>query len=438
MMPSDSRASFSAVIAATTSVSGLSVMPIKFRCQHCQQLLGISRSQADAVVDCPRCGRALRVPGVDGKTQPLPTNRPATHADEDLRSALTALSTLTALGEDSTALGKGSSAATTLRADAKPSVTNGQTKSHAVVQDVQPVAPSKASDDPQISAAAEHVPEFHGSAEAAEAAQRQPDVVSTSTTTAEHLPDEDLLVPLRELADFGKTTTAGSAANSTETLSSHRSSETRPRRNKVVLAIVAVLLFGNGFLIGRGLFSTEGSVPVEDDAEPLALQQGAGVAAENANVTSPSDASTVATDGKSISGRVVYEDESGAVLPDAGALVLALPDDRSGSLRLDGGPLWLRTDAPDRRAVIAALQQLQAEVTTANEDGRFQLHRFTDSHRLLVISKHRQRAQQEEPAVEVVERLRRWFESVPHLTGRLVVQELSVDDPSSEILVPFR
>jgi ribosomal protein S27E len=253
------------------SISGSAVMPIKFRCQHCQQLLGISRSQADAVVDCPRCGRALRVPGVDGKTQPLPTNRPATHADEDLRSALTALSTLTALGEDSTALGKDSSAATTSRAVAKPTVTNGQTKSHAVVQAVQPVARSKASGNPQVSVNAQHDPEVLDPPDAAEAAQRQPDVVSTSTTTAEHPPDEDLLVPLRELADFGKTTTSGSAANSTETLSSHGPSETKRRRSTVVLAIVAVLLLGNGFLFGRGLFSSAGSAPVEGDADQLAL-----------------------------------------------------------------------------------------------------------------------------------------------------------------------
>jgi hypothetical protein len=317
-------------------------------------------------------------------------------------------------------------------------VTNGQTKSHAVVQAVQPVARSKASGNPQVSVNAQHDPEVLDPPDAAEAAQRQPDVVSTSTTTAEHPPDEDLLVPLRELADFGKTTTSGSAANSTETLSSHGPSETKPRRSKVVLAIVAVLLFGNGFLIGRGLFSSAGSAPVEGDADQLALQQGAGDVDASANAIPVIGGPTDGADGKSVSGRVVYEDESGTLLPDSGALVLALPDARIGSLRLDGGPLWLRTDAPDRRAVIAALQQLQAEVTSANEDGRFQLHRFTDSHRLLVISKHRQRAQQEEPAPEIVELLKRWFESVPHLTGRLAVQERAVDDPSTETLVQFR
>lgn len=420
------------------SISGSAAMPIKFRCQHCQQLLGISRSQADAVVDCPRCGRALRVPGVDGKTQPLPTNRPATHADENLRSALTALSTLSALSDDSTVPGKDSSAATTSRADARPSATNGQTQSRGGEHGERPVAPSRVSGNPLVSANAQHVPELLDPSDAVEAAQRQPDVTATSTATAEHPPDEDLLVPLRELADFGKVTPAGSAANSTDALPSHRSSETKPRRNKVVLAIVAVLLFGNGFLLGRGLFRTAGTAPAEEDAEQLALKQGEGAAVGHANAASATDGSTDAMGSTRLSGRVVYEDESGALLPDSGALVLALPDARSGSMRLDGGPLWLRTDAPDRRAVIAALQQLQAEVTSANEDGRFQLHRFTDSHRLLVISKHRQRAQQEEPAAEIVERLRRWFESVPHLTGRLAVQELAVDNPSAETLVQFR
>ncbi|HID22034.1 MAG TPA: hypothetical protein EYP14_06490, partial [Planctomycetaceae bacterium] len=48
-------------------------MPIKFRCKHCRQLLGIARSRAGAVVDCPACGRTIRVPGLDGRVDPIPT-----------------------------------------------------------------------------------------------------------------------------------------------------------------------------------------------------------------------------------------------------------------------------------------------------------------------------------------------------------------------------
>ena len=47
-------------------------MPIKFRCNYCRQFLGISRAQAGGIVDCPTCGRSIRVPLLDGTLQPLP------------------------------------------------------------------------------------------------------------------------------------------------------------------------------------------------------------------------------------------------------------------------------------------------------------------------------------------------------------------------------
>lgn len=48
-------------------------MAIKFRCRHCGQFLGISLSRAGNVVDCPSCGRQLRVPDLDGRIRPLPS-----------------------------------------------------------------------------------------------------------------------------------------------------------------------------------------------------------------------------------------------------------------------------------------------------------------------------------------------------------------------------
>ena len=70
-------------------------MPIKFRCQHCRQLLGIARRQAGEVVDCPTCGRSVRVPVPGGKVEPLPP------PELDLRDPrlLKALDELAAIGD---------------------------------------------------------------------------------------------------------------------------------------------------------------------------------------------------------------------------------------------------------------------------------------------------------------------------------------------------
>jgi len=40
-------------------------MPIRFRCPHCQQLLGIARRKAGTRVECPTCRASVLVPGTD-------------------------------------------------------------------------------------------------------------------------------------------------------------------------------------------------------------------------------------------------------------------------------------------------------------------------------------------------------------------------------------
>lgn len=47
-------------------------MPIKFRCGACDQLLGIARRKAGAVVDCPTCGAKTIVPRPRDTGEPAP------------------------------------------------------------------------------------------------------------------------------------------------------------------------------------------------------------------------------------------------------------------------------------------------------------------------------------------------------------------------------
>jgi hypothetical protein len=46
-------------------------MPIRFRCEHCHQLLGIARRKAGSRVECPTCHARVLVPPTDtGATAP--------------------------------------------------------------------------------------------------------------------------------------------------------------------------------------------------------------------------------------------------------------------------------------------------------------------------------------------------------------------------------
>ena len=51
-------------------------MPIRFRCQYCNQLLGISRRKAGTAVRCPTCRGQVIVP-TTGPEEPAPGDRPA-------------------------------------------------------------------------------------------------------------------------------------------------------------------------------------------------------------------------------------------------------------------------------------------------------------------------------------------------------------------------
>src|SRR5262249_30737990 len=42
-----------------------SVMPIRFRCPHCHQLLGIARRKSGSMVHCPTCNASVLVPDTD-------------------------------------------------------------------------------------------------------------------------------------------------------------------------------------------------------------------------------------------------------------------------------------------------------------------------------------------------------------------------------------
>jgi phage FluMu protein Com len=55
-------------------------MPVRFRCRHCHQLLGISRRKIGMAVSCPTCHIKVVVPATDAPD----VDRPAAHKPDPL------------------------------------------------------------------------------------------------------------------------------------------------------------------------------------------------------------------------------------------------------------------------------------------------------------------------------------------------------------------
>jgi hypothetical protein len=52
-------------------------MPIRFRCEHCDQLMGIARRKAGTLVRCPNCQKEVHVPSDPAPPVPVAVAAPA-------------------------------------------------------------------------------------------------------------------------------------------------------------------------------------------------------------------------------------------------------------------------------------------------------------------------------------------------------------------------
>ena len=238
-------------------------MPIKFRCEKCRQFLGISRSLAGQVVDCPTCGRATRVPNLDGTRKPIP-KRPAIKPDSSLLSALDQLADL----------GKSPTVAAEDDPTAEPAQAVGLSGAQKPIP-IEPLAQSAAIDPPSS-------PQ-NGSAPA-------PIVVEAANVNT--------AVVLQSLADQAEPAPAPMPSRSRSSLG-------------LRLAAVAFggVLFAGGFFLGK-----TGPKQVEESDRGVEAEQG-----EVAN------AAPAAAKGNGLTGRITYRREGAECLHDRGARVLVWP-----------------------------------------------------------------------------------------------------------------
>ena len=324
-------------------------MPIKFRCTHCNQFLGISRAQSGTVVDCPSCGRSIRVPNLDGTVAPLP--KPAIDlSDTGLASALEQLASLhTGVAEQQA----GSPVqATPMRVAAAPPVLAVPVASPVVSLSDAPMEPEPSRKpwievEEQLAGLAQDEARPHAPPRS-QGVTRRDVIVAASTAAA--------VVPLTWLLA--------------------RRSRTAVQRSDVASGV-------------------DPSVPVaKTDSEPV----GSGTPA--------------------LTGRISYVKADGESLPDAGARVLILPEERPGSTLLPVEGFRAHAAAADLQLAQESMKLYGGAYVMADEHGRYGADLTSSgSYEVLIISNYQSRPAGAVPA-DLIKTLGRYFERPQLLIGQ--------------------
>lgn len=390
-------------------------MPIKFRCQHCRQFLGISRGKAGTIVDCPTCGRTIRVPELDGTIKPLP--KPGLNTkDSELARALYELASI---GE--------SEAPPESKVEPEP-------KRKPVLRSVEiaplpapvPIEVSAPPPPPHHSSTPEEGRPWASTAAPGEAWRRLIAAANDGSSDASRedqvgTRDEVALVPAAQIAAAFASQTAGENEEPVplaELVSEIVPADSRPQTAGVsdsfhwtpqlslIFSGILALVFAVGFWAGR--VTSTPAVPVAQ------LMSQADSAHPDPFVTA--DVSSERT--PSIRGRITYVTGSGERKPDRGARLLVLPARRAGSTRIT--PVGLRPDAPseDRQVAITVIRAAGGDFAVTDDEGRFEIALSgAGQFQILVLSNSLSRDDAETGAVDAV--LNPFFERPAQIYGRV-------------------
>ncbi|MCA9088048.1 MAG: hypothetical protein KDA90_05360 [Planctomycetaceae bacterium] len=311
-------------------------MPIKFRCPHCQQFLGISRAKAGNITDCPTCGRTIRIPNLDGTVDALPAPK-LNLQDAGLRDALASLASLDDVAPAN------ESADPQDRLESVPFVVPSDSRARDIVEPA--IVEAAAIIEPQVEAPPINPP-------AAPSVAR---------------PDAD---PLAELA-------TQVPAPTTATPPPRR----LRRKGGGALLMGAVLI---AFLAGMGIGYSIGSAPNKPIPHAEQPEVAATPPANPAKPVAPQAANGRVT----IQGTLTYQTANKQTLSDSDARILIFPQQHPGQVKLPIQGFRAGADPADRRVAEASLQALGGDYTTADKGGRYVLQLPSGTYHLLLISRY--------------------------------------------------
>ncbi len=382
-------------------------MPIKFRCNFCRQFLGISRAQAGGVVDCPTCGRSIRVPLLDGTVQPLPTPE-LNLQDAHLARALDELAQLGDLLDQPLPVGK--LAAMGFERESNENGGDGD-EANQIPQPIpepipieMPIAPTPIKLDRPVQVL-EPPPNASSHISGPSAASGQ----AASNVPSARENERSLMAELLSLAQSPVDQRLPAVSRShadelprSESQSADLASGSKPMRRPAVSfrsALGVLGLFLSGMLVER-------FVRVLESLSPAA----------SSHVTAPVAAPVVVP--SELTGRITYKSAEGESQPDRGARLIVFPDERPGEVKLPVVGFRPADSEADARVAVAAIKALGGTMAVVDEAGRFQIDLPAGSYRVLVLSRFQSRAETQAADPALLKQLAAYFENPTDLLGR--------------------
>lgn len=388
-------------------------MAIKFRCPHCQQLLGISTTKSGTIVDCPACGRSVNVPAEGGvATRTEPTLRSSDNPG--LQDALQELSTLGAQNIDVGVVpeiwkpvprARKSPVAKAPSTQSDPNSSPDRDTIRIVPLVNVHATPAVKSPEPVLPELADFQP-IEDSAPLILADPRETDDLAMDSNSGQPpASPHNLALPLQELADV---------SYSVQSQETQLQSAATQKTAATLFSSWPLMWTLPAFAIGLFLGTFWNSNSPDGITNPAPRN----AAAPAVVIPAPEVGE------RQLKGVVRYVNDAGKSLPDSGAVVLLLPIENPTRLRLDARPLREPPDSKARQAIEVALKILGGSVHQVDDSGNWAANVPSDAALMMItISRHRSRTESQPVPAAVLESLDRWFQSPLHIVGRLSVKK---------------
>ncbi|MFT5327274.1 MAG: hypothetical protein ACI8P0_005163 [Planctomycetaceae bacterium] len=432
-------------------------MPIKFRCQHCRQFLGISRSKAGEVFDCPTCGWTLRVPDLDGTIRPLPDGG-LDMGDSKLAQALDELASIDdpSRGESlrsaaQSAGGTGVEGRVIDDRKGDESYDGASQKGELPKQQgelessPQPIAGIRTLDEPidlpplsapepidlaprvrgrkpispgpdegESDSSGEARP-WRSTAQAGKSWKRLLAAAEFGLTEGDST-DE----PVKEADPVSERGSSSAAfAISLPTSPDAQGPTVFHLSKSLVWAVAGIIavVFAGGFWVGRittlPVTSDASATPTADLSTSSATESGE--AESGAVVVENADGRYVA-----FRGRITYRTEDGDRKADRGARVIVLPVERKGTVKLSVTGLRTGDQEDDQQFAATGIRTLGGDVSTASDSGEFEI-KLPGSGQFYILAISNSVSRDEAvDATKVEEALASYFERPTQLLGRVM------------------